>query len=53
MNTVWDQFHVGGDSDSLNFLRLGAVDLSHAWVGPSSPSVTVQMNLDQFMDEIR
>ena len=53
VNTVWDQFHVGGDSDSLNFLRLGAVDLSHAWVGPSSPSVTVQMNLDQFMDEIR
>ena len=53
VNTVWDQWKVGGDSESLNFLRLGAQDLSHAWVGPSSPSVTVQMNLDNFMDEIR
>ena len=52
VNTAWDQFTVGVDSDSLNFLRLGAQDLSSAWVGPSSPSVTVQMNLDNFMDEI-
>ena len=53
VNTAWDQFTVGVDSDSLNFLRLGAQDLSNAWVGPSSPSVTVQMNLDNFMDKIR
>ena len=53
VNTVWDQFNIDKDSGSLNFLRRGALDLAGKWVGPSSPSTTVEMSLDQFMDEIR
>ena len=53
VNTVWDQFNIGKESGSLTFLRRGAQDLAGKWVGPSSPSVTVKMSLDQFMDEIR
>ena len=53
VNTVWDQFNIGKDSGSLIWLRRGAQELAGKWVGPSSPSVPIEMNLDQFMDEIR
>ena len=50
--TTWDQWRGAKDSDSVNNLRMAALELSKNWKGPAAPSKQVEIAMDQFLSGI-
>jgi len=50
--TTWDQWRGAKDSDSVNHLRMAALELSKNWKGPAAPSAQMEVVMDQFLSGI-
>ena len=50
--TTWDQWRGERDSDSVNKLRNGALELSRHWRGPAAPMAQMEVVIDQFLSGI-
>ena len=52
-DTVWNQMNKGRDSESIEKLRKAASSLARPYRGPSSPTVELELVLDQFIASVR
>ena len=50
--TTWDQWRGAKDSDSVNHLKMAALELSRNWKGPAAPSAQMEVVMDQFLSGI-
>jgi len=50
--TMWDQEMGVQDSNTVNSLRMGAMELSRPWYGPSAPSADIEVRLIDFISSI-
>ena len=51
--TEWDQYTSVQDSNTVNSLRMGALELARPWYGPSAPSAEIEVRLIDFISSIR
>jgi len=50
--TEWDQYTSVQDSNTVNSLRMGALELARPWYGPSAPSAEIEVRLIDFISSI-
>ena len=50
--TTWDQWRGEHDDESINSLKIAALELSRSWRGPAAPKIDMEIILDQLLSSI-